>query len=99
MLVVVVAVIFIRWLIRPVSRSAGLVFTVDPGMSAAQYRTTFTYNPAGQQLTETSPLGHVTTNTYDDAGRVAWEIHGNPGYVYRATRIASLYRPGHGTPR
>jgi len=36
---------------------------------------------------------------YDDAGRVLWEIHGNPGYVYRATRIASLYRPGHGTPR
>ena len=36
---------------------------------------------------------------YDDAGRVVWEIHGNPGYVYRASRIASLYRPGHGTPR
>jgi arylsulfate sulfotransferase len=36
---------------------------------------------------------------YDDAGRVVWEIHDNPGYVYRATRIASLYRPGHGTPR
>ena len=38
-LVVVVAVLFIRWRIGPVSRSAGLVFTVDPGMSAAQYRT------------------------------------------------------------
>lgn len=38
-LVVVVAVLFIRWRIGPVSRSAGLTFTVDPGMSAAQYRT------------------------------------------------------------
>lgn len=38
---------------------------------AGQYTTTFTYNPAGQLLTETDPLGHVTTtNVYDDAGRV-----------------------------
>jgi hypothetical protein len=36
---------------------------------------------------------------YDDAGNVVWEIHGNPGYVYRATRISSLYRPGDGIPR
>jgi hypothetical protein len=38
-LAVVVAVLFIRWRIGPVSRSAGLRFTVDPGTSAAQYRT------------------------------------------------------------
>ena len=31
---------------------------------------------------------------YDAAGNVVWEIHGNPGYVFRAQRIASLYRPG-----
>ncbi|HYN57223.1 MAG TPA: DUF4129 domain-containing protein [Motilibacterales bacterium] len=37
-LLVVVAVLFIRWRIGPVSRSAGLAFTVDPGTSAAQYR-------------------------------------------------------------
>ena len=36
---------------------------------------------------------------YSEAGQVVWEIHGDPGYVYRATRVASLYRPGHGTPR
>jgi len=36
---------------------------------------------------------------YDDAGQLVWEIYGDAGYVYRATRIASLYRPGHGTPR
>ena len=38
-LLIVVAVLFIRWRIGPVSRSAGLTFTVDPGTSAAQYRT------------------------------------------------------------
>lgn len=31
---------------------------------------------------------------YDAGGAVVWEIHGNPGYVFRAERIASLYRPG-----
>ena len=38
-LLIVVAALFIRWRIGPVSRSAGITFTVDPGMSAAQYRT------------------------------------------------------------
>ena len=37
-LLIVVAVLFIRWRIGPVSRSGGLTFTVDPGTSAAQYR-------------------------------------------------------------
>ena len=37
-LLIVVAVLFIRWRIGPVSRAAGLTFSVDPGTSAAQYR-------------------------------------------------------------
>jgi hypothetical protein len=37
-LLIVIAVLFIRWRIGPVSRAAGLTFTVDPGTSAAQYR-------------------------------------------------------------
>lgn len=28
---------------------------------------------------------------YDASGNVVWEIHGNPGYVFRAQRIRSLY--------
>jgi len=36
---------------------------------------------------------------YDSAGRVVWEIQGDPGYIFRAERIASLYAPGVGTPR
>jgi hypothetical protein len=31
---------------------------------------------------------------YDAVGNVVWEIEGNAGYVFRAERIASLYRPG-----
>lgn len=36
---------------------------------------------------------------YDASGRVVWRIDGNPGYVFRAQRIHSLYAPGVGTPR
>jgi hypothetical protein len=38
-LLIVVAILFIRWRMGPVSRSGALTFTVDPGTSAAQYRT------------------------------------------------------------
>ena len=33
---------------------------------------------------------------YDASGRVVWRINGNPGYVFRAQRIKSLYAPGAG---
>jgi hypothetical protein len=36
---------------------------------------------------------------YDASGRVVWRLTGNPGYVFRAQRIASLYRPGAGDSR
>jgi hypothetical protein len=36
---------------------------------------------------------------YDASGRVVWRLTGNPGYVFRAQRIRSLYRPGVGDPR
>lgn len=56
--------------------------------------------------TQALPGGHVLVaygngnrvQEYDAQGVVVWEIHGNPGYVFRAQRIASLYRPGEGTP-
>jgi hypothetical protein len=32
----------------------------------------------------------------DAEGRVVWQIEGNPGYVFRAQRIRSLYNPGLG---
>jgi hypothetical protein len=36
--VVVVVALFVRWRIGPVSRTDAITFTVDPGLSAAQYR-------------------------------------------------------------
>ena len=36
---------------------------------------------------------------YDSTGRVVWRLEGNVGYVFRAQRIRSLYRPGVGDPR
>ena len=35
----------------------------------------------------------------DASGNVVWKINGNPGYVFRAQRIRSLYQPGVGDPR
>jgi len=31
--------------------------------------------------------------------RLVWQIEGNAGYVFRAQRIISLYRPGIGSAR
>ena len=36
---------------------------------------------------------------YDATGKVVWRITGNPGYVFRAERIRSLYNPGQGDAR
>jgi hypothetical protein len=36
---------------------------------------------------------------YDSNGATVWEIEGNPGYIFRAQRIQSLYHPGIGLTR
>jgi hypothetical protein len=36
---------------------------------------------------------------YDAAGHVVWQLTGKTGYIFRATRIRSLYHPGAGDPR
>lgn len=53
--------------------------------------------PGGRALVSFGPAGRV--EEYDATGRVVWRIEGNPGYVFRAQRIRSLYRPGVGSPR
>jgi hypothetical protein len=35
----------------------------------------------------------------DANGNVIWRIEGDPGYIFRAQRITSLYKPGVGTAR
>ena len=53
--------------------------------------------PGGRTLVAFGNGGRV--QEFDANGTVVWEIHGNPGYVFRATRIQSLYHPGWGLPR
>lgn len=53
--------------------------------------------PGGRTLVAYGNGGRV--QEYDATGVVVWEIEGNPGYVFRAQRIRSLYRPGAGAPR
>jgi hypothetical protein len=36
---------------------------------------------------------------YDATGAVVWQIEGDPGYIFRAARVASLYAPGFGGTR
>ena len=53
--------------------------------------------PGGRALVAFGNGGSVEES--DAAGNVTWKIHGNAGYVFRAERIRSLYRPGVGDPR
>ena len=53
--------------------------------------------PGGRTLVSFGPAGRV--EEYDQFGQVVWRIEGNAGYVFRAQRIHSLYRPGVGSPR
>jgi hypothetical protein len=45
----------------------------------------------GRVLVSFGTAGRV--EEYDADGRVVWRIEGNPGYVFRAQRIRSLYAP------
>ena len=51
----------------------------------------------GRTLVSFGTAGRV--EEYDVSGRLTWRIEGNPGYVFRAQRIRSLYAPGVGTSR
>lgn len=53
--------------------------------------------PGGRTLVSFGNGGSV--EEVDDAGAIVWRIEGNPGYVFRAHRIRSLYKPGVGDPR
>jgi len=53
--------------------------------------------PGGHTLVSFGTAGRV--EEYDATGRVVWHIEGNPGYVFRAQRIRSLYSPGVGLTR
>jgi len=47
--------------------------------------------PGGRTLVAFGNGGRV--EEYDGSGAVVWRIEGNSGYIFRAQRIGSLYRP------
>jgi arylsulfotransferase ASST len=86
-------------------------WTLDEGQHVATMTASYVGFPAVTALlggsTQRLPLGRTLVaygnggrvQEYDALGNVVWEIHGNPGYVFRAQRIVSLYHPGVGTAR
>ena len=86
-------------------------YDFDEGSHAAHRTAAFSFTPPVTTLlggsTQTLPSGRILVaygngnrvQEYDAGGAVVWEIHGDPGYIFRAERIASLYAPGVGTSR
>jgi hypothetical protein len=86
-------------------------YSLDASTLQAQLRGAFSANPpvvagVGGSVQEL-PSGNILAAFGDGArvaeftpdGQIVWRIDGNPGYVFRAQRIASLYAPGVGTSR
>ena len=63
----------------------------------AQLRGTTQNLPGGRTLVAFGDGAKV--QEYNSDGAVVWEIEGNPGYIFRAQRIRSLYQPGIGLTR
>lgn len=68
----------------------------SPGVTAQLGGTTQNL-PGDRTLVAFGNGGRV--EEYDASGGVVWRIEGNPGYIFRAQRIRSLYQPGVGSPR
>lgn len=89
-----------------VGDSRAVRYDFDEGLLTAREVASFHGSPPVTALLggSTQPLGQGRVlvaygnanrvQEYDASGAVVWEIYGNPGYVFRAQRIASLYRPG-----
>lgn len=74
-------------------RTTRLIGSLSPGapVFAQQGGTTQTL-PNGHALVSFGTAGRVVE--YDANDAIVWQIEGNAGYVFRAQRIRSLYRPG-----
>jgi hypothetical protein len=86
-------------------------FTIDPSTRRARLDAVFSAAPPvvamlGGSVQEL-PTGNILAAfgngrrvvELDAAGQVVWRINGDPGYVFRAQYISSLYAPGVGTAR
>ena len=80
-----------RYALSPASRTASLVQVANPvqpmvgSLGGSVQRL-----PGNRLLVSYGNAAHVAE--YDTSGAVVWRIEGNPGYVFHAQRISSLYR-------
>ena len=87
-----------RYVYDEVLRTARLVASYGPTPAAVALLGGTTQDlPGGRTLVAFGNGGRV--EEYDAAGTMVWHIEGNPGYIFRAQRIRSLYRPGIGLSR
>jgi hypothetical protein len=88
----------LRYEIDEARHTAKLAASYGSGMGVvAQIGGTTQNLPGGRTLVSFGNGGRV--EEYDSTGASVWRIEGNPGYVFRAQRILSLYQPGVGTAR
>lgn len=87
-----------RYAVDEAQRTVRLVasYGSDPAVAALLGGTT---QPLPGDRTLVSFGNGKRVEEYDALGRVMWRIDGDPGYVFRAQRIRSLYHPGVGDPR
>lgn len=89
---------FERYSVDPVAHTAQLIqsFTAFPATRTDVGGSV--HNPApGRWLMSVGTTGVV--REFTTGGSPTWQIDGNPGYVFRAQKFPSLYRPGLGAPR
>jgi hypothetical protein len=87
-----------RYVIDEASRTARLVHAYGSASSVVtEIGGSVQTLTDGRTLVSFGTAGRV--EEYDVSGRLTWRIEGNPGYVFRAQRIRSLYAPGVGTSR
>ena len=88
----------LRYVVDETARKARLAAVYRPDAPViAQVGGTTQPLRGGRTLVSYGSGGRV--EEYDSAGRVVWRIAGNPGYIFRAQRIRSLYAPGADPPR
>lgn len=83
----------VRWEIDDAAHTARLRGTYHASPPADAQLGGSTQALAGGRILVAYGNGH-RVQEYDAAGTVVWELQGDPGYVFRAARIASLYAPG-----
>ena len=83
---------FERYLIDPTAKTAALQQAyVSSPPALTLIGGSVQKEASGRFLVSFGTTGNV--NEFDSTGTLLWKINGNPGYVFRAQRLLSLYHP------